>query len=251
MASVLERREGHPLLRVEHVTRRFNEIVALNDVSFSVWPGEVLGIAGPNGAGKSTLFNAVGGQISAKGRRLFREESIAGLKPHQICRKGLARTFQVTILCASKTVEENIEIGALFGRGGREGRTAEVVADAMDLVGITARRGVGTRHLNLYEQKLTALAAALSTGPSLILLDEPMGGLAPSEAAELGALITRLRSQLGITFVVIEHHVRRLAELSDRLLILEQGECVTEGPPQTVLADAQVVELYLGTDACA
>ncbi len=251
MASVPDRKDGHPLLRVEHVTRRFNEIVALNDVSFSVWPGEVFGIAGPNGAGKSTLFNAIGGQLSAKGRRVFREESIAGLKPHQICRKGLARTFQVTILCASKTVEENVEIGALFGRGDRGGKTADVVADAMDLVGIVARRCVATQHLNLYEQKLTALAAALSTGPSLILLDEPMGGLAPSEAAGLGSLITRLRLQLGITFVVIEHHVRRLAELSDRLLILEQGQSITEGPPESVLADPQVVDLYLGTEAYA
>ncbi len=234
------------ILRVEHVGKRFGEIVALSDVSMSVGTGEVFGVAGPNGAGKTTLFNVIAGRFGGTGSIWFEGQDIMGWKPHRVCRHGIARTFQIPMLFSSLSVADNVRVGAHFGAR-KDGDERRVVAETLEQVGMSDKAGMLARHLDLMGKKLTMLAAALATGPSLLLLDEPMGGLAPAEVTEFGGLITRLNRERGITIVVIEHLVRKLVELSDRLMILYHGEQIALGPPKDVVNDPRVIELYLGT----
>jgi branched-chain amino acid transport system ATP-binding protein len=238
-------RQG-PLLRVENVGKRFGEIVALKDVSVEVARGEVLGVAGPNGAGKTTLFNVIAGRYSGTGHVFLEGENTIGMKPHQLCHRGVARTFQIPLLFSSLSVEDNVRVGAQFGGRSRHDRQA-AVDEGLTAVGMNERRGWPASQLNLLGKKLTMVAAALATAPRLLLLDEPMGGLAPTEIKVLGELVRRLNKESGITIIVIEHLVRKLVELSDRLMILSNGERIALGAPLDVVNDARVIELYLGT----
>lgn len=211
-----------------------------------VYAGEVLGIAGPNGAGKTTLFNVIAGHLGGSGHIWFRGQDIMGWKPHRVCRQGIARTFQVPVLFGSMSVADNVRVGAHFG-GRADGDERRAVADALEQVGLSDRASAPARHLDLMGKKLAMLAAALVTEPLVLLLDEPMGGLAPAEVAAFGDLIVRLNRERGITLVVIEHLIRKLVELSDRLMILYHGEQIALGPPAAVVNDARVIDLYLGT----
>jgi len=243
------RDSGRPegVLSVQNVGKRFGEIVALRDVNMEVEKCDVFGIAGPNGAGKTTLFNVVAGAFAGTGHVMFEGADIMGLKPHQVAHRGIARTFQVPVLFASMTVEENVLVGAHFG--GRWGkREHEVVAENLSYVGLGEKAQTAARHVDLLDKKLTMLAAALATNPSLLLLDEPMGGLAPAEIALFGNLIRRLNEERGMTVIVIEHLIRKLVELSNKLMILDHGIEVRVGSPREVVTDPQVIELYLGTD---
>jgi branched-chain amino acid transport system ATP-binding protein len=238
------------LLSVQNVGKRFGEIVALREVNMEVEQRDVFGIAGPNGAGKTTLFNVVAGAFAGTGRVMFEGADIMGLKPHQVAHRGIARTFQVPVLFASMTVEENVLVGAHFG--GRWGkREHEVVTECLNCVGLSKKAQTAARHVDLLDKKLTMLAAALATNPSLLLLDEPMGGLAPAEIALFGDLIRGLNEERGMTLIVIEHLIRKLVELSNKLMILDHGNEIRIGPPREVVADPRVIELYLGTDEYA
>ncbi len=233
------------VLQLQGVGMRFGEITALKDVDLEVYRGEILGIAGPNGSGKSTLFNAVAGVYRPTGRILLEGANIVGLGPDRVCRKGIARTFQIPQVFGSMTAEDNIRVGAHFGRAIRGGMK-EAINDAVATVGLEDKRSVVAEHLNLLGRKLLMLAAALATDPFLLLLDEPMGGLTPAEIHEFGTLITRLNRESGMTVIVIEHKVRKLVELSDRLMILYNGELVALGLPDEVVNDPRVIDLYLG-----
>lgn len=220
-----------PVLELVDVGKRFGEIVALKDVNVAVREGEVLGIAGPNGSGKSTLFNVVTGVHRGTGQVLLRGDDIINEKPDRVCRRGVGRTFQIPQVFATMTVEDNVRVGARFGGAARQ-RAAELIDRSIEFAGLADRRTVEARHLDLLERKLLMLAATLATEPFLLLLDEPMGGLTPVEIARFSALILELRDRQGVTPIVIEHKVRTLVELSDRLMILFNGERIALGPPR-------------------
>ena len=236
---------GPPVLELVDVGKRFGPIVALKDVSVTVREAEVLGIAGPNGSGKSTLFNVVGGVYRGTGRVLLRGENIMSLSPDRVCRRGVGRTFQIPQVFTTMTVEDNVRVGARFGGAARH-RTQELIDQALEFVGLSARRRDGAGHLDLLGRKLLMLAAALATEPFLLMLDEPMGGLTPAEIGQLSGLILKLRDERRLTPIVIEHKVKTLVELSDRLMILFNGERIALGPPQEVVNDQRVIDLYLG-----
>ena len=238
-------RAREPVLQLQNVGKRFGEIVALKDVDLEVCRGEILGIAGPNGSGKSTLFNAVAGVYRPTGRVLLEGANIVGLGPDRVCRRGIARTFQIPQVFTSMTVEDNVLVGAHFGRKNRRG-TRKAVDEALATTGLEDRRSVVAEHLDLLDRKLTMLAAALATDPFLLLLDEPMGGLTPAEIGQFGSHIVRLNRECDMTIIVIEHKVRKLVELSDRLMILYNGERVALGLPDEVVNDPRVIDLYLG-----
>jgi branched-chain amino acid transport system ATP-binding protein len=235
------------ILRLESVGKRFGEIVALSGIDMDVRSGEVFGIAGPNGAGKTTLFNVIAGRFGGTGRVMFGSENITGMKPHQICHRGIARTFQIPILFSTLSVEDNVRVGARFGGGWQHSERTAAIEQAIESVGLLERRQTPAKQLNLLGKKLTMLAAALATKPRLLLLDEPMGGLSPMEIRSFGELIVGLNRQSGITLIVIEHLIRKLVELSDRLMILHNGRQIALGVPADVVEDQRVIELYLGT----
>lgn len=233
------------ILRCEKVTKCFGELVAVKDLSLEVEKGEIFGIAGPNGAGKSTLFNVIAGYYHGSGDIMFDGERIMGLRPHQICHKGIARTFQIPQLFTTLTTVENVKVGAHFGVRGRHNES-ESINEAINLVGLRGKENVIAADLNLFDKKLTMLAAAVATRPKLLLLDEPIGGLSPIEVNQFTALVQRINQELGLTIIVIEHLMKVLTEIAQRLMILDGGAKICIGPPQEVTQDKRVIEIYLG-----
>ena len=233
------------ILQVSNLTQCFGQLVAVNNLSFEVEKGEIFGIAGPNGAGKSTLFNVITGFYRGSGDIIFDGRSIRGLRPHQICHKGIARTFQIPQPFLTLPMVENVKVGAHFGvRGAHDER--EGIKEAINLVGLQGKENVIAANLNLFDKKRTMLAAALATKPRLLLLDEPIGGLSPTESKQFIALVKKINQELGLTVIVIEHLMKVLTELSQRLMILQSGEKICIGPPQEVTKDKRVIEVYLG-----
>jgi branched-chain amino acid transport system ATP-binding protein len=233
------------ILQLNKVTQRFGQLAAVNDLSFEVEGGEIFGIAGPNGAGKSTLFNVVTGFYRGSGDIIFDGGNIRGLRPHQICHKGIARTFQIPQLFSTLPLVENVKVGAHFGgRGAHDER--ERINEAINFVGLQGKENAIAANLNLFDKKLTLIAAALATKPKLLLLDEPIGGLSPTEVRESVALIQKINKELGLTIIVIEHLMKVLTKISQRLMILHNGEKICLGPPEEVTKNKRVIEVYLG-----
>jgi branched-chain amino acid transport system ATP-binding protein len=240
------------LLAVEHVAKHFGGVRALEDVSLDVDAGQLVGLIGPNGAGKTTLFNVVSGVVRPdRGRVAFRGRDITGLPPHRVCHAGIARTFQVVQPFARLTVRENVAAGWLFGRRGagrRIGR-AEAEARAGELLehgklAAKADRPAGT--LTLSERKRLEMVRALATGPDLLLLDEVLAGLNPQETEEMTGIIRRIARELGLAVLLIEHNMRAVMALSDRLVVLSYGTVIARGEPTAVARDSAVVAAYLG-----
>jgi branched-chain amino acid transport system ATP-binding protein len=234
------------ILETQHLVKRFGELVAVNDLSFEVQEGEVFGIAGPNGAGKTTLFNLISGVYPGTGRILFDGHRIDGLRPHQICHRGLARTFQISTVFSSLTVYDNVRVGANFGHPGNH--VEQTILETLELVGLTGKADVKAEHLSLFDKKMTMLAATLATRPAVLMVDEPIGGLSPAEIEQTVALFKRINQELGITLIVIEHVMRVLMGLSDRMMILHNGAKICIGSPEEVATDKQVIEVYLGAE---
>jgi branched-chain amino acid transport system ATP-binding protein len=236
-----------PLLEVERVAKGFGGVRAVHDVSFSLDEGELIGVMGPNGSGKTTLFNLIAGALRPdRGRIRLRGHDIAGLPPHRVCARGIARTFQLVRPFAGLTALENVLVGRLYGRGSRTGAVAEAER-LLALVGLETRARVPAAQLTLIDRKRLELARALATAPQLLLLDEFMAGLNPAETAAAMALIRRLQAE-GLTVLMVEHIVWALMDLSRRIVVLSAGEKIAEGSPEAVAADPAVVAAYLGTD---
>jgi len=234
------------ILQVKNLTKRFGELAAVKELSFEVEEGEIFGIAGPNGAGKTTLFNLITGFYHGSGDIVFDNVNISGLRPHQICHKGIARTFQIPELFLPLPVVENIRVGAHFGAVGAHNEK-ESITEAINFVGLQGRENVIAANLNLFDKKMTMLAAALATKPKLLLLDEPIGGLSPIEVRQSVAIFQKINKELGLTILIIEHLMKVLTEVSQQLMILQNGEKICIGPPQEVTKDKRVINVYLGS----
>lgn len=233
------------ILQVNKVSQRFGELAAVNDLSFDVEKGEIFGIAGPNGAGKTTLFNVITGFYQGSGDIIFDNVNIKGLRPHQICHKGIVRTFQIPQLFLTLPVVENVKVGAHFGVTGAHDEK-ESINEAINFVELKGKENVIAANLNLFDKKRTMLAAALATKPKLLLLDEPIGGLSPIEVSQTITLFQKINKELGLTILIIEHLMKVITEIAQRLMIIHNGEKICIGSPQEVTKDKRVIEVYLG-----
>lgn len=235
------------ILSVRDVSKSFGQLVAVDNVSFEVEEGEIYGIAGPNGAGKTTLFNLISGIPfhANSGKILFQEQFIEALPPHEIYHRGIARTFQKETAFDTLTVEQNVRVSAVFGRAHRRETFDQEVTRALDLLDLAAERQMIAGELPLYAKKRLMIASAVVSNPKLLMLDEPAGGLSALELAEIERLILSLRDG-GITIIIIEHVLPLLFGVSDRVLIMDFGQTIAEGPPQAVARNDIVIEAYLG-----
>jgi branched-chain amino acid transport system ATP-binding protein len=250
MASIDHNKEPllpEPLLKVQGVSKRFGGLRALESVDLTVNHGEIVGLIGPNGAGKTTLFSVVSGYYRpTAGNVLFSGEDITGLKPHKICNRGIARTFQIPKPFLHLSVVENMLVGASFGAGHKNRQKAmEDVLEILHWSGLEDKAWMPADTLNLVQRKKLELSRAMSTAPQLILLDEVIAGLNPTEAAEMVSFITTLR-QRNITVLIIEHIMKVIMNVSERIVVLDQGQKIREGLPEIVANDARVIEAYLG-----
>ncbi len=232
------------MLKVENVTKKFGELVAVNNLSFEVEEGQVYGIAGPNGAGKSTIYNLITGNYSYEGEIKFEGQDIMGLPPYRIARLGIARTFQVPEIFPSLDVQTTVRVGSRFGaRGGLDLKHSDGI---IDFVGLEEERFQDTGSLNLLGKKKLMIGAALATKPKILMLDEPMAGSNAGEIKSLMELIKKINQQLGITIIIIEHFMKVLTELTESLLIIESGRMICCDKPEIVTSDPRVIKSYLG-----
>jgi branched-chain amino acid transport system ATP-binding protein len=236
-----------PLLELNAVTKRFGGLPAVDNLSFSVREGEILGIIGPNGAGKTTLIGLIGGAIPTTGGTVsYQGRTIGRFSPHARSRLGIARTFQVTQPFVGLDVRENVLVGALFGRAdlGR-GEALRVADEVLARVGLSRKARLKGDQLTVADRKRLEVARALATNPKLLLLDEVMAGLTPNEVDQAVELIREI-NRAGVTVLVIEHIMRAIRGVSDRVLVMHHGRKIAEDSPDVVLADPRVIEAYLG-----
>lgn len=235
------------ILEVKNLTMKFGQFIACDDLSFDVEEGEIFGIAGPNGAGKTTLFNCISGVYHGAGEIIFNNKKINGLTPDKVCRSGIARTFQIPRIFTSMTIQENLWVGANFGSSlTTEKLRSTIIENVLDQLGLSDKRNYIGENLSLYDRKLAMLGAALSTKPKIILLDEPVGGLSVEEIDDFIRILKKLNENKGLTIIIIEHLMRVLTGISDRLMILENGRKMTIGNPLEVCKDEKIIEIYLG-----
>lgn len=247
MASLNKHFADDNLMVLDSVSMQFGSLFALVGLSFGIQRGEILGVAGPNGAGKSTLLNVCTGGLSAtSGKILFKERNITGAKRHTCCGLGIGRTFQMPTVLTSLSVGENILAGHIFGSEVKKQRPAISLSDVIELTALTSLLDQKAGQADLLTRKRIMLGSTLATGPEIIFMDEPLGGLNGEENESFCNLIEHIRNELGITFVVVEHKTRALARVSDRILIINFGQFVCIDTPKVVLNDDHVVEIYLG-----
>jgi branched-chain amino acid transport system ATP-binding protein len=265
-AAATAQQPAGDLLVATDCTKVFGGLVAVSDVDFSIPTGGIVSLIGPNGAGKTTFFNMITGlYVPTKGRIVFDGRNITGKKPHEVVRVGIARTFQNIRLFGNMTAEENVLVGLHHRLKGRwfgailrtpditreEDEAHQRARELLDLVGLRQRAETLARNLPYGDQRRLEIARALATAPKLLLLDEPTAGMNPEETRRLTDFVRDLRARLGLTVLLIEHDMKVVMDISDRVTVLDHGEKISEGTPAEVRADARVVEAYLGRGAAA
>ena len=237
------------MLTVEGLSKRFGGFLAVNQVSFDVRAGEILGLIGPNGSGKSTTFNVIAGMLRPSGGSIqFDGAEVAGMPAHRICRRGIARTFQIPRPFRKLALLENVTLAAYYGAGGSIGR-AEArhrAEEALSLVGLPTAETAMTDGLGAAALKKLELARALATKPRLLLADESLGGLDATEMLNAARLLETIRSRMNVTVIWVEHIMGVLMSVVDRVIVLDHGEKIFEGLPKDAARDARVIEVYLG-----
>ena len=237
-----------PFFRIEHLEKRFGGLAAVHDVSMTVGEGEIVGLIGPNGAGKTTLFNVITGVYAPRrGRVLLRGEEIAGLKPERICSMGIGRTFQIVKPFQTLTVLDNVKVAAFCRTTSHE----EAEAAAMDILRFLAleeKAHTLAGHLTLAGKKRLEMARALATKPVFLLLDETLAGLNHTEIDRMIETVQRIRAERGVTILAVEHVMRAIMKISDRVVVMDEGRKIAEGTPEEVVRKPEVIKAYLGDD---
>ena len=236
------------ILQVEGLGKQFGGLQALADVTFDLPEGQILGLIGPNGAGKTTLFNCISGVYPPTGGRVtFRGEEVTGSKAYLMARRGMARTHQIVRPLNELTVRENVIVGACFGREyHRLPAAADIAEEVMDFVGLASRADQLAGSLNVGQKKRLEMARALAARPFLLLLDEVLAGLNPSEIATMVNIVKKIRDERDVTIIMIEHVMHAVMNVSDRLIVLDYGRQIAEGTPEEVANNEKVIEAYLG-----
>ena len=237
------------IIEINGITKHFGGLRALHNISFILEKSEILGLIGPNGAGKTTLFNIIAGTFPpSSGSIQFNGEDITSQGPRQICHKGISRTYQLVRTFPNLTVYENVLVGLYFGKPGSDGDATEGEAyELLQLTGLLQKANVPARSLTLVGRKQLEVARALATRPKVLLLDEAISGLNPTETETMMALIRNIQSR-GITVFMIEHIMKAVMGLSDRILVLNFGELIAQGTPEQVSKNKDVIEAYLGAE---
>lgn len=236
------------LLEGRGLSKRFGGVQALEDVDLAVEAGSIVGLIGPNGAGKTTLFNILAGAFPpSAGEVYFKKEAITGMTAYRICRKGIARTFQVTRPFGEMTCLENVAVAVVNRHPGCPRSQWETMAgECLAAVGLEAFEGTPAKHLNVIQKKRLEIARSLATEPQLLMLDEVLGGLNTHEIQEAIGFIRRLRDERNLTVFWIEHVMGAIMQATEKVIVLDQGRVLMEGPPAAVVADERVIHAYLG-----
>lgn len=239
-------KEQKVVLEAKNIVKQFGGLTAVNDVSMYVKEGEIVGLIGANGAGKTTLFNMIAGVFPpTSGKIYFSGQEIEGLPCHKMCRLGIGRTYQIVKPFVNLSVLDNTVVGAL--NQCKDVKSArEKAKETLEFVGLGHRTDISSRNLNLPELKRLELARALATGPKLLLLDEVMAGLNPTDSGRVIELVKRIRDEWGITIIVIEHVMKAIMTLSDRIYVLNQGNLIASGIPEEVSKNPEVIKSYFG-----
>jgi len=244
-------RDGDIVLEVNRVWKRFGGLIAVNDVSYSIPKGKIFALIGPNGAGKTTLFNVISGvYLPDSGTVKLDGENIVGDRPHTICKKGISRTFQIVRPFLKMTSLENVMVGAMFGsqKGMGFKEASEKAQECLNFVNLGDRGDTVTGNLTLANRKMVELAKALANDPKIVLIDEILAGLNPTEVESAMNLIRKIRDDLDITVFWVEHVMDAVIRLAEHIIVLNYGEKIAEGTPQEITHNQRVIDAYLGEE---